>query len=151
LDCDKRLSLSVLTPALLLDFLDWLERGRGRPVSVATRNQRLAALRSFFTFLELYCDQIDSSLWQRLRKLPFKRTRKERVDYLESNEMGHLLNLVPRNCADGSRDFLLLTLLYNTGARASEVALLQKSDLMLAEPSSSQKVWQMKIATILFD
>ena len=136
LDCDKRLSLSVLTPALLLDFLDWLERGRGRPVSVATRNQRLAALRSFFAFLELYCDQIDSSLWRRLGKLPFKRARKERVDYLESKEMGHLLNMVPRNCADGSRDFLLLTLLYNTGARASEVALLQKSDLMLAEPAS---------------
>lgn len=135
-DCGDSFSLEALKPGLLLDFLDWLERGRGRRVSVATRNQRLAALRSFFSFLELYCDQMEPSLWQRLRKLPFKRTRKGRVDYLESNEIGHLLKLVPRHCVDGCRDFALLTLLYNTGARASEVASLQKSDLMLAAPAT---------------
>lgn len=126
--------LETLKPDLLLEYLEWLERGGGKPVSVATRNQRLAALKSFFAFLELYCDQTDATLWQRLRKLPFKRTRKARIDYLESDEMAMLLQQVPRDEQDGFRDFTLLALLYNTGARASEVALLQKSDLMLAEP-----------------
>lgn len=126
--------LESLKPMLILDFLDWLEQGKGRPVSIATRNQRLAALRSLFAFLELYCDQVDPILWKRLRKLPFKRTRKARVDYLEANEMALLLQQVPREEQDGFRDFTLLSTLYNTGARVSEMAILQKSDLMLTEP-----------------
>lgn len=132
--CKERVTLEAFSPVLFLDFLEWLEGGRGKPVAVVTRNQRLAALRSFFAFLELYCDQVEPTLWQRLRKLPFKRTRKGRIDYLEPSEMADLFRQVPRNCPDGFRDFTLLALLYNTGARASEVALLHRPDLMLADP-----------------
>lgn len=126
-----RLRLETLQPPLLLGFLGWLEAPGGRGVSASTRNCRLAALRSFFRCLELHRGPEEVARWQRLRRLPFKRAGRGTTDPLELAEIERVLSVVPARTRDGFRDLALLALLYNTGARASEVTGVQRSDLLL--------------------
>jgi integrase/recombinase XerD len=122
------LCVEEINESLVLDFLDHLESKRG--CSPRTRNARLAAIRALFTFLAreepsllLHC--------QTVRTIPIKRTQHKTVDYLEENEMQGLLNAVKLNSRTGVRDNALLLLLYNTGARVSEVVQLKLTDLRL--------------------
>ena len=128
-ECEMR--LHDLEPALLLDFLGWLQSARGRKVGTATRNCRLAALRSFFRFLELH--RGPAECWERMRALPLKRGPRPSVDHLELPEVEFVFAEVDPYRTDGFRDLTLLALLYNTGARASEIALARRASLTLGE------------------
>ena len=68
---------------------------------------------------------------QMIRTIPVKRTQHKTVDYLEENEMQALLDSVDLNSRTGVRDNALLLLLYNTGARVSEIVELKVADLRL--------------------
>lgn len=127
----KALILSELEPPLVLAFLAWLESPQGAGVGAATRNLRLAALRSFFRFLELYDTSGNQPRWQRLRLLPAKRPTRRQMDYLERTEMDRVFAQIQIHTPEGFRDLALLALLYNTGARASEVAGVRCTDLIL--------------------
>lgn len=124
----EELCVEDLDESLVLDFLEHVENTRG--CSARTRNARLAAIRALFGFvareqpcLLLHC--------QSIRTIPLKRTQYKTVDYLEENEMQALLNAVDLSSRTGSRDKALLLLLYNTGARASEIVELKMADLRL--------------------
>lgn len=129
----KAFSLEELQPAILLEFLGWLESAKGRRVRASTRNCRLAALRTFFRFLELHRGLLEVAQWQRLRQLPFKRAAKSATEYLEPYELDAVFGQVPAHTPDGFRDLALLALLYNTGARAAEIAGARRSNLLLGE------------------
>ena len=129
-----RFRLSDLEVTLMLDFLSWLEDPRGRNVSPQTRNARLAAWRAFFRFLRLHRSEGERCLWERFQMLPFKRTTHTVTDHLEFHEVERVLGAVDLNRRDGFRDLTLLAFLYNTGARAQEVALMRKSGLILDYP-----------------
>ena len=62
---------------------------------------------------------------QTIRTIPLKRTEHKTVDYLEEKEMQALLNAVDLDSRTGIRDKALLLLLYNTGARVSEIVQLK--------------------------
>jgi len=122
------LCVEEIDESLVLDFLDHVEHTRG--CSARTRNARLAAIRALFGFiareepsLVLHC--------QRIRTIPLKRTQHKTVGYLEENEMQALLDAVDFNSRSGVRDNALLLLLYNTGARVSEIVGLNVADLRL--------------------
>jgi integrase/recombinase XerD len=124
----EELCVEELDESVVLDFLDHVEHTRG--CSPRTRNARLAAIRAFFGFiareepsLVLHC--------QTIRTIPLKRTQHNTVDYLEESEMQALLNAVELNSRNGVRDNALLLLLYNTGARVSEIVNLNLADLRL--------------------
>jgi len=70
------------------------------------------------------------------RPIPFKKTSKPSMVYLEKHEMDALLNASNRQCPQGLRDHALLLFLYNSGARASEAAQLTIADLDLGTPPS---------------
>ena len=70
-------------------------------------------------------------LAQTIRTIPLKRTEHKTVDYLEDKEMQALLNAVDLHSRTGVRDKALLLLLYNTGARVSEIVQLKLPDLRL--------------------
>ncbi len=122
------LSVEDITEPLVLGFLDHLERGRG--CSPRTRNARLAAIRSLFDFIAreepvllVQCRQI--------RSIPLKRTEHKTIDYLEEKELQDVLDVVDINSRTGIRDRALLLLLYNTGARVSEIVKLKLDHLRL--------------------
>ncbi|MEW6665035.1 MAG: tyrosine-type recombinase/integrase [Thermodesulfobacteriota bacterium] len=122
------LYVEEIDESLLLTSLDHLENKRG--CTPRTRNARLAAIRALFGFIAreepsllLHCHTI--------RTIPLKRTKHKTVEYLEENETQALLDAVQINSRSGVRDNALLLLLYNTGARVSEIAELNLVDLRL--------------------
>jgi site-specific recombinase XerD len=126
-----RLEVADLGTDAVRDFLDHLEKKRGN--EIATRNNRLAAIRSFFTFVA----GEEPSLADHCRRIcviPFKRAPVRSVPYLEQNEMQALLTAPDRSAAAGRRDYALMLFLYNTGARVQELIDVRSSDLRLARP-----------------
>jgi len=124
----EELCVEEIDESLMLHFLDHLENTRS--CSARTRNARLAAIRALFSFivreepsLLLHC--------QMIRSIPIKRTQHKTVDYLEENETQALLDAVDLNSRSAVRDKALLLLLYNTGARVSEIVGLKVANLRL--------------------
>jgi len=106
----------------LLKFLEHLEDpGQGRGNSAQTRNQRLAAVQSFFRYVALFQPSLQAHA-KRVLAVPTKRTPKKAVESLNRQELEAVLAQPDPTTSDGTRDLAVLTFLYNTGARAQEVA-----------------------------
>jgi integrase/recombinase XerD len=120
-----------LTPALILQFLDQLETVRHN--SIRTRNARLAAIHSFVRYVA-DCEPALAVVCQRILAIPIKKTTRPVLGYLTEAELAHLLAQVDRSTTDGERDYLLLALLYDTGARIQELLNLTPSDFRLGSP-----------------
>ena len=121
-------------------FLDELEEKRG--CSVATRNQRLAALHSLAHFIGLHSPEHVGWCGE-MRSIPFKKAPRPSIGYLEKAEMDALLAAPDRETAQGRRDYAVLLFLYNTGARADEVAQSLVADLHLPLAPSRDLAWVM--------
>ena len=119
------LTIEDLDPDLVLAFLDYIEESRGN--SARTRNTRLAAIRTFFRYIEYQApDCLEQSL--RLRALPVKRTDVTMADYLAKAEVQALLNAPDVRTVGGTRDRAMLHLTYTAGLRVSELLSLRCSD-----------------------
>lgn len=125
------LRVEDLTPDLVLQFLAHLETVRHN--SVRSRNARLAAIHSFFRYV-LDRDPARATACQRVLAIPVKKTTRPVLGYLTEAELAHLLAQVDRSTASGERDYLLLALLYDTGARIQEVLDLTPSQCRLSAP-----------------
>lgn len=126
--CDK-LTLEDISADIVREFLIYLESKRD--CSLTTRNQRLAALHAFAKFVGL--SSPEHVEWCRqIRLIPFKKTKHTLITYLEKTEIDALLNAPDKKTEQGMRDRLLLLFLYNTGARADEVAQLKIDNLDIA-------------------
>ena len=123
------LTVGDLAPATITAFLHYLETTRGN--GAATRNVRLSAIHSFFDYLGAECPEHLVQA-QRILSVPFKRTDHRAIDYLEAEEFRALLGSIDRSTGAGRRDYLLLALLFNTGARVQEIVTLKTTDLRLA-------------------
>jgi integrase/recombinase XerD len=128
-----RLPVAQLTPPVLRGFLDHLAKERGS--SVATQNQRLAAIHSLFRFIAREVPELVEQATQ-IRDIPLRRTAPPVMPYLEKHEIDALLAVPDRHRAQGRRDYALLLFLYNTGARASETAQLTVGALSLGTTPS---------------
>jgi len=124
----EQLSVQDIDESLVLGFLDHLENTR--VCSPRTRNARLAAIRALFGFMAREEPSL-LLLAQTIRTIPLKRTEHKTVDYLEDKEMQALLDALDLHSRTGVRDKALLLLLYNTGARVSEIVQLKVADLRL--------------------
>jgi len=127
-----RLSLEHLTFEQVLTFLKHLEQERGN--AVRTRNQRRAALNTFFAYLALRVPEMLATC-QQVAAIPVKRTALPNTHYLERDEVTALFRSLPRQGRFALRDRVLLLFLYNTGARAQEVADLRIEHLELEPPA----------------
>lgn len=112
----------------LLEFLSYLEKELGN--TAATRNARLAALKSFFKMVSLVEPRYQTQCRQILM-IPAKRVRRWPFEYLEKNEVDAVFASVNAHTHDGYRDLCILRSLYNTGARASELCSIGLGDLDL--------------------
>lgn len=99
-----------------------------------TRNQRRAALNTFFTYLALRVPEMLAAC-QQIAAIPVKRTPLSGTHYLERAEATTLFRSMPRQGRFALRDRTLLLFLYNTGARAQEAADLRLEHLELKQPA----------------
>jgi site-specific recombinase XerD len=121
-----------LTETELLAFLQHIERERRG--SIGTRNCRLAAIRSFFSYVAAREPRAAKQCAEILR-VPFKRVSRKAMCYLESAEVAAILSQPDRTTAEGQRDHALISLLYNTGARIQEALDLRPQDIRLKSPT----------------
>ena len=123
-----RLSVTDITPDYVRAFLTHLEVERH--CGIITRNQRLAAIRSLAYFIGARAPE--HLAWcTEVRAVPFKKAAKRVIDYLDKPEMEALVQTPDQNTVLGRRDHALLLLMYNSGARADEVAGLCLGNLQL--------------------
>lgn len=125
----SKLDLDALDAHLISAFLDYLERGRGN--SPATRNNRLAAIHSLFSFLALHHPEHAGSI-QRVLAIPAKRTERRLLTYLTDPEAEALLASCDQQTWTGRRDQALFVLTLQTGLRISELAGLTRGDVTLS-------------------
>jgi site-specific recombinase XerD len=123
------LQLADLDRELLAAFLDHLEQTRHN--SVRSRNARLAAVRSFLRFVARR-DVSSLHLVEQALAVPMKRFDRPMLGFLSREQMLAVMD-VPATTWLGKRDRLLLILLYNTGARASEIIAVRVGDVVLDE------------------
>jgi len=123
---DRLTIIEHLSPELVRLFLLHLEKERGS--SIATRNQRLAAIHALAKFIGMHSPE--HIAWcAEIRAIPFKKAPRTTVPYLEKDELDALLQAPNRSTTLGRRDYALLLFLYNTGARADEAAKAKIADL----------------------
>jgi len=125
-----KLNVQDLSFERVLGFLRYLENDRHN--HVRTRNQRLAALHTLFDYIATREPEMLDTC-QRVRAIPMKRAAPAETHFLERDEVEALLRHLPRTGRLALRDQTLLLFLYNTGARAQEVADLRAGNLELGE------------------
>jgi len=124
--CEKKceirrdqLEVSDLSRELIESFLLWLEQEKGN--SIPTRNQRRAAINAFLKFLQ-YEDPSYVLLCQQIREIPPKKCEQRTVSHLSEEAVQAIFEQPNLSTREGRRDFAFLSLIYESAARASEIA-----------------------------
>lgn len=121
------MAMADMTPDLIMAFLDHLERQRHN--SVRSRNARLAALRAFLKFAA-HRDVSSLQVIELALGVPVKRFERPMFGYLSREEVLAVIG-IPNEAWVSQRDHVLFLLLYNTGARVSEITAVKVSDVVL--------------------
>ena len=124
----NKLSFDNITVSSIEDFLLWLEAEKR--VSMATRNQRLAAIHSFFKYVQ-HREPIYFNLCTSILSIRFKRKSLSALSYLSLDEIKILFSLPNKNTKQEYRDLTMLVILYDTGARVQELIDLKLQQIRL--------------------
>lgn len=123
-----KIEIKDLNRELVEGFLDWLEQEKGN--STATRNQRRIALNNFFKYLQYESPEY-VLLCQTVCSIPKKKHRKQTIQHLSIDGIKAVLEQPNQRSRSGRRDFTMLCLMYESGARISEITDLSIGDLCL--------------------
>lgn len=128
----EKLSLNRINVGMITGFLNWLESSRQN--SISTRNQRLAAISSFYTWMQSQEPALMARC-QDIMAIPVKKGVQACVHHLTVEQTRCLLNAPDRTTRRGRRDATLLATLYDTGARVQELVDLTVGDVRLQNPA----------------
>lgn len=151
----EKITMATLSEEVIKGFLIWLETER--KCSISTRNQRLAAIHSFFRYAQTE-EPAGLFHFQKIMAIPEKKTGKPVVEGLSPEAMKLLLEQPDRNNPRGRRDLTLMSTLYDTGARVQELIDVTVGDVFLSTPAvivltgkgnKTRRVPLMKNTTIL--
>lgn len=123
-----KLALVDFDVNLILNFLTYLESERHN--TIRTRNARLATIRAFAYYVSLQCPEA-LLITQQIQAIPMKRFEKPMLGFLSREETKALLEAPDDQTWYGCRDRILLSVLYNTGARVSELIGVRVADVEL--------------------
>jgi site-specific recombinase XerD len=121
------MDLKLLTPERVLAFLNHLEKDRGN--TIRSRNARLATVRCFVHYLQDLLGPDLPEPTRRILSIPPKRHTRPVLGFLTRLELEAILGAAEDSWS-GQRDHLLFLLLYNTGARVSEILDLRVRDVV---------------------
>ena len=119
-----------ITKEMILDFLNYLEEEKKN--STRTRNQRLAAIHSFYQYCSIEeIENIDNI--RKILSIKTKKYEKKVQEYLTKEEVQIFLTNIDTSTKIGRRNLLVLSLLYDTAARAEEIIHLKLENIRLEE------------------
>jgi site-specific recombinase XerD len=127
----NKLMLSDITQEVVIEFLNWLEECR--KCSISTRNQRLAVIRSFFSYVQYINPELIHEC-HRIMSIKQKKTSKKVINYLTTDGIKLLLKQPDIATQKGRRDLAILSLMYDTGARVQEIIDLKANVCRLTKP-----------------
>ena len=114
----------------ILNYLNYIENDKKN--TIRTRNQRLACIKSFYQFcLTENVDNIENI--QKVLAIKSKKFPKKVIDYLTEKELKDLLESIDTSSIKGRRNLIILSLMYDTAARSSEIINLKVEDIHLEE------------------
>lgn len=124
----EKITIADLNRERIFRFLDWLQKIRR--CKITSRNQRPAAIRSFFSFFAVedpeYLEHSQSIL-----SIPMKKTDKPALKYLTIENIEALLKQPDRSTTFGKRDAVMLSLMYDSGAWVQEIIDLTYGNVVL--------------------
>ena len=125
--------IPLLTRETIIKYLEWLEKSRGS--SVSTRNIRLAAIKSLFSYIQT---QTPDYIYQcqQILSIPRKKEPGHTLEYLTIEGIKSVLDAVEASSRTGLRDLTLLSLMYDSAARVQEIADLSVNDFRAEKPST---------------
>jgi integrase/recombinase XerD len=124
----ERITLKDLSSTEIIDFLKWLETDRNS--SISTRNQRLAAIHSFFRYVQAE-EPAGIFHFQKIINIPIKKAKKTTVEHLTPEAIKLLLEQPDKSTSKGRRDLTLISVLYDCGARVQELIDIRVGDVTL--------------------
>ncbi len=128
----ERITLEMFRRDTVKAFLNWLENARH--CSIATRNNRLAAMKSFCRYL-MYEDPAHMGQWLLISEIRQKKREDiDRVDSMSLDAVKSIFRAVDSSTRSGFRDLALLSLLYDSAARVNEMINLIPKSLRLENP-----------------
>lgn len=128
----ERVDLDHLRPDVVVRFLRYLAQERG--CGTGTCNLRLVAIHSFVKYLQLYEPGRMADI-QRILAVPTRRFERGAVSYLSEKDLRTLLAQPDLTKPRERRDAVLLSMLYDTAARAAEILALSAEDVRLESPA----------------
>lgn len=128
----EQISLNILSSDVIASFLEWLETNR--KCSIATRNQRLAAIHSFFRYVQAE-EPAGIFNFQKIIAVPIKKAKKTIIEHLTPEAIKLLLEQPDKHTYKGRRDLTLMSVLYDSGARVQELIDLRVCDITLQTPA----------------
>jgi len=129
----QKVNIQTLNVTLITDFLNWLENDR--ECCASTRNQRLTSIKAFFKYLQSETPE-HLLLCQQIMSIPLKKTNNENIGYLTLDGIKAILDATDPTNRNGRRDLILLSVLYDSGARVQELADLSAGDIRLQKPET---------------
>lgn len=129
----EKLTMNLFNSNLIEGYLDWLKSER--QYAISSRNQRLACIHAFVRFVQT---EAPANLFelQRILGIPSKKTVQPSISYLSVDAMTALLKAPDTTTKHGRRDLMILTLLYDSGARVQELINLSVCDIRTDKPAT---------------
>lgn len=126
-----KLKISTFDKDMVEDFLNYLEKEQH--CSISTRNQRLAAMKSFFKYVQVEEPEHLFSC-QGILGIIAKKKEKPVITYLSPDEIRTLLSCPDTSTKRGRRNLAILSLLYDSAARVQELCDMEVCDIRTANP-----------------
>jgi site-specific recombinase XerD len=127
-----QIDFNIFSTELIFEFLTWLKYSRN--CSTASVNQRITALRSFFSYAaDQDCTLIALSL-EINKKVKAKKQYGKVVGFLSESALKAILAQPDEKNRIGLRNLTLMILMYDTGARCGEILQMKVRDLRLNTP-----------------
>lgn len=124
----EKMNFSTINKGLVTEFCDWIEEDRN--CSISTRNLRLTALHAFFRYVQSEAPQY-AALCRDILEIKMKKNARKPPSHLQGIEIMMLLAEPDVHTKEGLRDLAIMALLYDTGARISELINLCVGDITI--------------------
>ena len=127
----NNIEIELINKDTIVDFLNWLEIERH--ASISTRNQRLASIKSFYKFVQTNEPDL-FNICSQILSIKNKKAPKKIISYFLEDEIKIIINYF--NSQKNLKYLTIICVLYDTGARVSELVNIKLNDLNLSENAS---------------